>query len=183
MQYQVIGRPCPPSTGKWDYYPYLAPGRDKSAAERLARHAAESGHEAVVLRSVAMEMLMTIARAIVERQDERLLPAVRYLPSGEAGTRGPRPEREGDREMIAPAALDPYREGPAKVELDARRSVIEMGPGGDVDADGRRRGQRPSFPQRMDVLGSWLRLRERVVRGMLGGATDGTCAADVEDAS
>ncbi len=183
MQYQVIARPCPPSAGKWDYYPHLAPGRDKSAAERLARHAAQSGHEAVVLRSVAMEMLVTIARAIVERQDEGLLPALRFLPSEGAGMRGPQLKLEGDQGVIAPAILDPYCEGPAKVAFDARRSFIEMGPGGDVDADGKWRGQRPSFPQRMDVLGTWLRLRERVVQGKLGGATDGTCAVDVEDAS
>jgi hypothetical protein len=66
--------------------------------------------------------------------------------------------------------VDPYAEGPDKAVLDARRSAIEQGPGGDV------LGAHPdslSFSLRMDVLGAWLRLRERVIMGQIGGNADG----------
>jgi len=71
--------------------------------------------------------------------------------------------------------VDPYVEGPDKAVLDARRSVIEQGPGGDV------LGAQPvslSFPLRMDVLGTWLRLRERVITGQIGGGADGRSNAN-----
>jgi hypothetical protein len=130
-----------------------------------------------------MEMLMNIACAVVKRQDERLLPTLRYLPIARVGTTSQPQELDHDLEVTTPATLDPYCEGPAKAELDERRFLLEMGVGGDVDEGDRGRGQQPSFPQRIEVVGVWLRLRERVVLGKLGGNADGMRIADVEDAS
>lgn len=184
MQYQVVARRCLPTAGRWDYYPYLAPGRDKAAAERLARYAAQNGYEAAVLQSVTMEMVVNMARAAVERQDEHVLPALRYKPGTKVGTAGQRSQHEVELRLSAPVALDLDGGELDTVELDARRSVIELGPGGDVEMGGRRRGQALSFPLRMDVVRAWLRIRERVVVGQVGGPTDGTGdEVDVEDAS
>lgn len=170
MQYQVVARSRLPSTGGWDYFPYLAPCRDKSTAERLARYAAQSGYEAAILQSVTMEMLAHIARAIVEQQDEFLLPKLRYMPEAVEETTVTQGQYTSESGPHILSPLEPYVEGPDKAVLDARRSVMERGPGGDV------LGTQPdslSFPLRMDVLGAWLRLRERVLTGQIGGNADG----------
>ena len=181
MHYQVVARSCLPSAGDWDYYPYpyLAPGRDEATAERLARYAAQSGHEAAILQSVTAEMLVHIARAVVEQQDEHMVPTLRYMPGARAGRADTWQRHEVEVGLRTPVMLDPYSDGPDKAELDARRSLIEMGSGGDVVAKGVGRNQPISLPLRMDILGAWLRLRERVVQSELGGADDG---ADVKGA-
>lgn len=184
MQYQVVARTCLPHVGKWDYFPYLVPSRDKAAAERLARYAAQNGCEAAVLQSVTIEMVVCIARALVERQDESLLPTLRYKPGVRQGEAELRLGPALDLRFSVSISPDPYFGGPDKAALDARRLFMEMGPGGDVDAGGSRRGQRLSFPQRLDVVGTWLRLRERVVLGQMGGPGDGADdEANVEDAN
>lgn len=175
MQYQVVARSRLPSAGDWEYFPYLAPCRDKATAERLARYAAHSGYEAAILQSVSMEMLAHIARAVVEHHDDLLLPKLRYMPGAAAETMVTHGQDYGASEPRLHAPVDPYAEGPDKSVLDARRSAIEQGPGGDVLS------AQPvslSFPLRMDVLGAWLRLRECVIMGQLGGDADGQGDAD-----
>lgn len=170
MRYQVVARSRLPAAGDWEYFPYLAPCRDKATAERLARYAAHNGYEAAILQSVTMEMLAHIARAVVEQQDEFLLPKLRYMPGATEEKMVAHGLYKGESGPRLLSSLDPYAEGPDKAVLDARRSAIEQGPGGDV------LGAQPdslSFPLRMDVLGAWLRLRERVVMGQIGGGADG----------
>lgn len=173
MHYQVVAKPCVPSA-RWEYYPYWAPVRDKAAAERLATYAAQSGYEAAILQSVTAEMLEQIALRIVERQDTDLLPALRYMPSTRVAATAGRQEHTVETALHPADTLDPYAEGPDKGQLDARRLAIEMGPGGDVTAGDVGLVRRLSFPQRMDVLSSWLDLRKRAVAGEMGGAMDGT---------
>ncbi len=61
--------------------------------------------------------------------------------------------------------------------LDAEREQMEMGPGGDVDANGRlSRTGRTYAPGLKRTVSIWLRLYERVQRGELGGRLDGQCA-------
>ena len=170
MQYQVVARTSLSSVGKWEYYPYLAPGRDKAAAERLARYAAQSGYEAAILQSVSLEMLMHLARAVVERQDEQVLPMLRYLPGAIVERTGARREHEVETGLYARSMVNPYAEGPDKAVMDERRSVLEEGPGGDIATS---RTWSLSLPLRMDVVRYWLRLRERVVLGQIGGEVDG----------
>lgn len=179
MQYQVVARSRLPSTGGWDYFPYLAPCRDKLSAERLARYAARSGYEAAILQSVTMEMLTHIACAVVERQDEFLLPKLRYMPGAVEAQTDTHEHYKGDSELHFLAHVDPYAEGPDKAVLDARRWAMEQGHGGDVL--GVQRGSL-TFPLRMDVLGAWLRLRERVIMGQFGGDADGRGDAVTRDA-
>lgn len=178
MQYQVVARSRLPSGGGWEYFPYLAPCRDKATAERLARYAAQRGYEAAILQSVTVEMLAHIARAVVEQQDELLLPGLRYMPGAaeeKIVTQG-QYKGDGGSRLLAPLdpSLDPYAEGADKAVLDARRTLIERGPGGDVLGA---QHDSLSFPLRMDVLGAWLRLRERVISGQVGGDADGAGGA------
>lgn len=59
-------------------------------------------------------------------------------------------------------------------QLEAARAHMEVGPGGDVDLDGRLtrmgRGYVPGLKRTVSI---WLRLYERVQHGELGGAHDG----------
>jgi hypothetical protein len=73
----------------------------------------------------------------------------------------------------------PVSPGLTAAVWEAREAEVEAGsrpqqqlPGGDIDADGRLWRTHPHLPDRMDVLSAWLRLRERVQRGELGGADD-----------
>lgn len=60
--------------------------------------------------------------------------------------------------------------------LDAEREQMELGPGGDVDANGRlTRTGRTYAPGLKRTVSIWLRLYERVQRGELGGRLDGQC--------
>lgn len=178
MQYQVVARSGPTSAGNWDYFPYLAPCRDKATAERLARYAAHSGYEAAILQSVTIEMLMHIARAVVEQQDELMLPKLRYMPGAAVGWAVAQRERKVESGFHVQSTSNPPVEGSDKAVLDARRSSIENGPGGDV-ADAQ--PDLLSFPLRMDVLRAWLRLRERMIAGQIGGDADGKDNADIGD--
>lgn len=175
MHYQVVARSSIASIAseKWEYYPYWSPVREKSAAERLASYAAQSGYEAAILHSVTAEMLMNIARAVVERQDVRLLPSLRYLPGARMATATGRSEYGVETEFSLSDGLDPYLEGPDKSELDSRRLSLELGQGGDVIADSGWRSQGITLPCRMDLLRSWLSLRRRLMQGEIGGPTDG----------
>lgn len=183
MRYQVVAKPCVPSA-RWEYYPYWAPVRDKAAAERLASYAAQSGYEAAILHSVTAEMLEQIARRVVERQDTHLLPALRYMPGTRVAATTGRQEHAVETALHLTETLDPYAEGPDKAALDSRRLTLEMGPGGDVITTGTGLSRRLSFPQRMDIISSWLDLRKRAVAGEIGGAMDGTAndEADTRDA-
>src|SRR5260221_8294353 len=173
VHYQVVARPDT-ADACWDYYPYWAPTRDREDAERLAYFAAQTGHEAVILECVTVERLEAAARAVVERQDTSFLPALRYLPAAERWLASERPQRE----VTAPGRPEPtmehYADGVCEAEADERRLTLERGPGGDVTRETPARGQRLSFPQRMDVVSAWLRLRARALRGEVGGAGDGT---------
>lgn len=175
MYYQVVAISSTSST-EWEYYPYWAPLREKSAAQRLASYAAQSGYEAAILQSVTPEMLMTLARGVVERQDTRLLPSLRYVAGSLMATTGNRREYSVETAFYHTEELDPYIEGSDKSALDARRLSLELGQGGDVVASDEWRPQRISFPLRMDVLRSWLSLRQRLLDGQVGGLLDG--AAD-----
>jgi hypothetical protein len=174
--YQVVARRVVTRNGTpprhWEYYPYWAPGRDGGAAERLARFAAQSGHEAAILQATTVALLEASARSIVERQDVASMPALRYLPGERIGSVGARPEHQVDTVFSPSPALDPYDEGPDKSELDRRRLELELSPTGDVTT---RLGHNDpiALPGRMAVLSAWLRLRERVERREMGGPADG----------
>jgi hypothetical protein len=75
--------------------------------------------------------------------------------------------------------LDPYAEGDDKAELDARRLDAELGPGGDILRQRATTRRHPSLQLRMDIISAWLRLREKVTAGAIGGDSDGL--ADVND--
>jgi hypothetical protein len=168
MHYQVVTRSAEPSGG-WGYYPYWAPVREKAAAERLAGYAAQSGYEAAILQSVTPELLEDLARRVVERQETELLPSLRYLPASRASGRL---QRTVEMTFRPSPALDPYVEGTDKAALDARRLSVELGAGGDILAHGPAQPD-PFLPLRMDVISTWLRLRERVISGEVGGLGDG----------
>lgn len=172
MHYQVVARPSTPA-GRWDYYPYWAPVRDKYAATRLASYAAQTGHEAAILQSVTAEMLQTIAHAMVDRQDTNLLPALRYLPGARVATASGRREHGVEMQLQLTEGLDPYVEGPDKAELDRRRLTLEMGSGGDVLQGSGWQPGHIALPRRMDVLRSWIGLRRRLLQGQIGNAMDG----------
>lgn len=178
MHYQVVARPCKPAAA-WDYYPYWAPLRDKDAATRLATYAAQTGCEAAILQSVTAEMLQHIARGVVDRQDTQLLPALRYLPGAQVATASGRRKHSVETVFQTSEGLDPYREGPAKLELDGRRLNIEMGRGGDVTQQSGWR-QHIAIPCRMDLLHNWMDLRRRLLQGQLGGSLDGASNSAVE---
>src|SRR5690349_10470510 len=133
MHYQVVAKSGEPS-GAWDYYPYWAPVREKSAAERLASYAAQSGYEAAILQSVTPQMLEYVAVRVVERQDTDLLPSLRYLPGAPAARANGngRQQRAVETAFRPSPVLDPYAEGADKTELDVRRLDAELGPGGDI---------------------------------------------------
>jgi hypothetical protein len=157
----------------WEYYPYWAPGRDSGAAERLAQFAAQSGYEAAILQSASVEMLEASARKIVERQDVESMPAIRYLPGERVARADARPEHKVETAFYPSPALDPYDEGPDKSELDRRRLELELSAGGDVTTGWLGHTYLVALPGRMEILSAWLRLRERVERGELGGNADG----------
>jgi len=165
--------------GEWEYYPYWAPVRDKAAATRLASYAAQSGYEAAILQSVTAEMLQHIARGVVDRQDLQLLPALRYLPGAAVTTALRQGKHSVEIGFEAPEGLglDPYTDGPDKLEWDGRRLNIEMGSGGDVTQQPGWR-QHISIPCRMDLLRSWIGLRRRLLQGQLGGPQDGAPTED-----
>ena len=177
MHYQVVAKSGEPS-GAWDYYPYWAPVREKSAAERLASYAAQSGYEAAILQSVTPQMLEYVAVRVVERQDTDLLPSLRYLPGAPAARMSGRQQRAVETAFRPSPVLDPYTEGVDKVELDARRLDAELGPGGDILRQRTTIRRYPSLPLRMDIISAWLRLREKVITGAVGGESDGDGLAD-----
>ena len=172
MYYQVVAISSK-SSAEWEYYPYWAPLREKSAAQRLASYAAQCGYEAAILQSVTPEMLMTLARAVVERQDTRLLPSLRYLAGTLMATANNRREHSVETAFYDTEELDLYVEGSDKLALDARRLKLEIGQGGDVVASDDWRHQRITLPLRMDVLRSWLNLRQRLLDSQIGGLLDG----------
>lgn len=176
MHYQVVARSGEP-LGNWEYYPYWAPVREREAAERLAGYAAQSGCEAAILQSVTSEMLEILGCRVVERQEIELLPALRYLPGLPAGQASGRRQRAIEMTFQPSPTLDPYVEGSDKAELDARRLKRELGPGGDILARGFVQRD-ASLPLRMDIVSAWLRLRERVIAGEVGGVCDGAAEDD-----
>ena len=179
MHYQVVTRLCT-SAGAWDYYPYWSPVRDKAAATLLAAYAAQSGREAAILQSVTAEMLQQIARGVVDRQDADLLPAIRYLPAAWAATATGHQKHGVGGTDAQHEWLAPYEAGPNKIQLDGRRLNIEMGPGGDVT---QLPEWRPhiSIPCRMDLLHSWMSMRRRLLRGLIGGPQDGEPGTTTSD--
>ncbi|HKT38188.1 MAG TPA: hypothetical protein VJR48_07430 [Ktedonobacterales bacterium] len=174
MHYQVVAK-SDETAGAWDYYPYWAPVREKSAAERLASYAAQSGYEAAILQSVTPQMLEYVAIRVVERQDIDLLPSLRYLPGAPAARANGngRQQRAVETAFRPSPVLDPYAESADKTELDARRLDAELGPGGDILQQRATTRRHPTLPLRMDIISAWLRLREKVTTGALGGAYDG----------
>ncbi len=172
MHYQVVARSCVPA-GAWDYYPYWAPVRDRDAATRLATYAAQSGYEAAILQSVTSDMLQSIASSVVDRQDARLLPQLRYLPGTRVAASSGWREQSVDADVQRLGAGNRHLDEPNKVALDARRLNLEHGPGGDVTLRPEWRPQQISFPLRMDVLRNWMHLRQRLLQGQVGTALDG----------
>ncbi len=174
MHYQVLARPYTPD-GIWAYYPYWAPGRDANAAERLAQYAAQNGYEAAVVHSVTQEMLEAITRRVVERQDEQMLPNMRYLPTDD--TRAVVAQRRLDQVtalLTISTPLHSDRGTYCASELDRRRLELELGAGGDVTKTSSWRPHRTALPRRMDVLARWLSMRARLEKGLVGGPADGT---------
>jgi hypothetical protein len=183
MHYQVVAK-SDETSGAWDYYPYWAPVREKSAAERLASYAAQSGYEAAILQSVTPQMLEYVAIRVVERQDTGLLPSLRYLPGAPAARANGsgRQKRAVETSFRPSPVLDPYAEGADKAELDARRLDAELGPGGDILQQRATARRHPTLPLRMDIISAWLRLREKVIIGTVGGESDGDGLADGDGA-
>jgi hypothetical protein len=153
--------------------------RQREEAERLARFAATRGHEAVILECATLERLDEVARAVVERQDMRQLPALRYLPTAEA-LLSQEAQDQLDRDIAA--GLLGERETGAVAEslgdlsaseADQRRLALEDGPGGDVTASATTQHAHLAFPTRKDVLRAWLRLWARAAAGDVGGPDDG----------
>lgn len=171
MHYQVVARPHEQGEA-WDYYPYWAPVRDREAAIRLANYAAQDGYEAAILQSVTIEMLRKISHGVVDRQDHELLPALRFLPGAAIATAFGHRTHSVHAEFQFSEGFDPYVDDSVKAELDERRLTMEMGLGGDVTLQAEWR-QRMTLPFRMDLLRSWLSLRQRLLQGQVGGALDG----------
>jgi hypothetical protein len=153
--------------------------REREEAERLAKFAAMRGHEAVILECPTLERLGELAQAVVERQDMRHLPDLRYLPTAET-LFGQQVLDQVDQDIAA--TLFGEREAGAVVEslgelsaseADQRRLAMEDGPGGDVTASATSQGGSLSFPTRKDVLRVWLRLWARAATGAIGGQNDG----------
>ncbi|HEY7832105.1 MAG TPA: hypothetical protein VIG30_00955 [Ktedonobacterales bacterium] len=180
MHYQVVARSAAADVDgistNWEYYPYWAPGRDRAAAERLAVYAAQNGREAAILQGRSVELLETIARQIVERQEVQRMPALRYLPGAAVARTDGWIEHEVETILSLSPDLDLYDEGPVKCELDQRRLELELGDGGDITRGSGQRFASVHIPQRMDLLSAWLRLRERIENGQLGGSEDGAVA-------
>jgi hypothetical protein len=126
-------------------------------------------------------MLETIARQVVERQHDELIPALRYLPGAKAAIAGGRAEHNVEVVLCAPLTLDPYVEGPDKSAMDKRRLELELGAGGDVTAGSQGYHYSAALPRRMDVLSAWLRLHRRMVLRQVGGATDGARASTASE--
>lgn len=180
MHYQVVSRPATPGAS-WSYYPSWTPLREREEAEQLARFAATRGHEAVILEGATLERLGEVARAVVERQESRHLPAMRYLPTVET-LLSPQAQDQVDQDIAA--SLCGEHESGAMVEslgelsaseADQLRLALEDGPGGDVTASAAQPGRHLTFPTRMEVLRAWLRLWARASAGEIGGPEDGAC--------
>jgi hypothetical protein len=175
VYFQVVSRPATPGAS-WNYYPSWTPLHEREVAERLARSATLRGHEAVILEQVTVERLGEVARSVVERQESRHLPALRYLPTAEtllSPDAQDRVDQEieaslvGEREWTIADALTEL----GVSEADQARFALEDGPGGDVTATGFGRGL--AFPTRKDVLRVWLDLWARAAAGEIGGPDDG----------
>ncbi len=180
MYYQVVSRPATPGAS-WGYCPSWTPLRERDEAERLARLAATRGHEAAVLEGATLERLGEVARAVVERQESRHLPAMRYLPTIET-LLSPQAQEQVDQDIAA--SVFGAREAGAIAEsvgelsaseADQLRLALEDGPGGDVTASAAQPGGHLTFPTRKEVLRAWLRLWARAAAGEIGGPEDGAC--------
>lgn len=177
MFYQVISRLATPGAC-WTYYPSWAPMREREEAERRAQFAAARGHEAVILAYPSLERLGQVARAVVEQQEMRYLPALRYLPAAET-LLGPDAQAQVDQDIAASLLGEPEVGAVVDAaelsvtEADQLRLALEDGPGGDVTASAAGGGQHLAFPTRKDVLRAWLRLWARAASGDIGGPEDG----------
>jgi hypothetical protein len=156
---------------------------ERSAAERLAAYAAQCGFEAAILQSPTSEILLSIAQAVVDRQDTHWLPTLRYLPADYGARAATRIEGEAKAAPQATELRAAYQQdaAPDQTLLDARRLALELGPGGDVGAGEGLRTRDLSFPHRMDVLRVWLRLHQAVQSGRIGGNEDGAPEAPQSD--
>lgn len=180
MLYQVVAKsPIPPE--QWDYYPCWWPMDDESEARQWVEECVSHGYEAAVLRARSFHRLAELAEALIEWQDTRVLPSVRYTPGDSIVPRDEGLEREATESTLASPnqVYGEWRragEHPSmrrEDDLDALRWRLERGSGGDVDSAGGLWRQHPHFPERMDVLSAWLRLRERTHSSALGGRHDG----------
>jgi hypothetical protein len=178
MYYQVVARSGERSV-RWEYYPYWAPVRERDAAERLAGYAAQSGYEAAILQGMTLKVLKDLAYRVVEQQETEHLPSLRYLPGSRVEQANGRKKRAVETLFRSSSKPDLYAEDNGKAELDERRLKAELGPGGDILARGTIQPHAP-LPLRMDVVSAWLRLRERVVCGKVGGIYDGVTANTVD---
>lgn len=177
MYYQVVARALAqndePAPERWEYYPVWEPIGSKLAAMEEAEFAASTGRETAILQANTVDSLKALARHVVEQQQSQLVPALRYVPGASVVGSDGRTEHVVEVRLCAASVRDLYGEGPDKFELDQRRLHRELGAGGDVLRANSTRVARVSLPQRMDVLSAWLRVRERVQSGQLGGTTDG----------
>jgi hypothetical protein len=167
MQYQVVARRYM-SAGEWEYYPYWAPVREKDAAQRLAGYAAHAGYEAAILQGVTAEQLRLVAYAIVVQNDTRSLPAVRFLPEGQASTT---PSRVMEFANLWESS---------SAMLDAQRIRLEMGPGGDVTQRGDWQPQ-GDFTPPADILAAWMILRQQVRQAPRDNAANSSSTEDDAD--
>ena len=180
MHYQVIAR-VHLSAGSWNYYPYWAPMCDEGTATRLVTYAVQTGFEAVVLQSATAEMLQRIACSIVDRQDAHVLTALRHVPGARGATAARHHEHIVEMKLCSSEELDLYMESADKVELDARRFTLEMGPGNGATHHAGLQLRPISLPFRMDTLQAWMRLRRGLLCGQLGGLMDGAGCDASED--
>ncbi|HEV2236503.1 MAG TPA: hypothetical protein VGR57_07545 [Ktedonobacterales bacterium] len=178
VYYQVVSRPAVPGAS-WNYYPSWTPIRERAVAERLASFATRRGHEAVILEHETVERLGALARAVVDEQETRHLPALRYLPAAETLFAQDRLEQDIATSLLwdcETGGVVDALDGLNASEADQRRLALEDGPGGDVTADAGNLSSHLTFPTRKDVLRAWLRLWARAAAGEVGGAHDGTSA-------
>jgi hypothetical protein len=175
VYYQVVSRPATPGAS-WNYYPSWTPIREREVAERLANFATRRGHEAVILEHATLERLGEVARAVVERQEMRHLPAPRFLPAAETLFSQDQLEQDIATSLLwdceTGAVVDALDDLSAS-QADQRRLALEDGPGGDITTTGVSLGGYLAFPTRKDVLRVWLRLWARVAAREIGGPDDG----------
>jgi hypothetical protein len=175
VYYQVVSRPAVPGAS-WNYYPSWTPIREHAVAERLATFATRRGHEAVILEHETVERLGEVARAVVDEQETRHLPALRFLPAAETLFARDRLEQDIATSLLwdsETGAVVDALDGLSAGEADERRLALEDGPGGDITATAASPGGHLTFPTRKDVLRAWLRLWARAAAGEIGGAHDG----------